>query len=274
MPADDRAAIPVARTPGVESPRKVLRMLLSFSEHRPTATVQELAGAVSAPTSTAYRYVALLKELGLLEEASEGRYRVGQRIQAVADAAATQNRLARLVRPSMERLAADLRETTMLVRVIAGAAVCVEQAESDRPVRLSVQPGQPLPLHSGASGKVLLASLPDSERDRLLTLGVRADPSLAAQLPRLHEELAAVRARGWAESHGEIDEGIWACATMLHVPGEARTALSVAGPAYRLSRDRRRHIRRELVQTSTTIAAEASDPGPSTAARRRPHSDQ
>lgn len=230
-------------------------MLLRFSEQRPHATISELAHEVDAPLSTAYRYVALLRELGLLEETADGTYRVGPRIQAVARASARSDTLARLARPSMEELTTALGETTMLVRVIAGAAVCVERVESIRAVRLSVQPGQPLPLYTGASGRTLLAFLPAAERDRMLASNARTDPRLEVSLPQLREELALTSERGWAESRGEIDEGIWACAVVLRLPGEPLAALSLAGPEYRIDAPRRRHIRDELLRASRELGA-------------------
>jgi DNA-binding IclR family transcriptional regulator len=240
-------------TPGVQSPRRVLQMLLRFSEQRPQATIGELAHEVGAPLSTAYRYVALLRELGLLEETSDGAYRVGPRIQAVARASARTDTLARRARPSMEDLTATLGETTMLVRVIANSAVCVERVESNRAVRLSVQPGQPLPLYTGASGKTLLAFLPAAESDRLLRDSALTDPDLRATLPQLRDELSQIAEQGWAESHGEIDDGIWACAAVLRLPGEPLAALSLAGPEYRIDPPRREHIRGELLRTSREL---------------------
>jgi len=241
-------------TPGVQSPRRVLQMLLRFSEQCPQATVGELAEEVGAPLSTAYRYVALLRELGLLEEASDGAYRVAPRIQAVARASARTDTLARRTRPAMEELTAALGETTMLVRVIASSAVCVARVESSRAVRLSVQPGQPLPLYSGASGKTLLAFVPAVERDRLLRHSALVDPQLEATLPRLQDELERISERGWAESYGEIDDGIWACAAVLRLPGEPLAALSLAGPEYRIDRTQQDYIRAELLRTSRELS--------------------
>lgn len=241
------------RTPGVESPRRVLQMLLRFSEERPRATIGELAQEVNAPLSTAYRYVALLRELGLLEETADGTYRVGPRIQAVARASARTETLARLARPAMQHLTDTFDETTMLVRVIASSAVCIERVESMRAVRLSVQPGQPLPLYTGASGKTLLAFMPAGERDRLLDASARDDAGLRSTLPQLRAELARVAQRGWAESHGEIDDGIWACAAALPLPDEPLAVLSLAGPEYRIDRPMRERIRHQLLRTAREL---------------------
>jgi DNA-binding IclR family transcriptional regulator len=66
----------LGRVRGAESPRQVLQVLLAFNEHRPDATISELVAVVGVPLSTCYRYVGLLREVGLLEEAERSTYHV------------------------------------------------------------------------------------------------------------------------------------------------------------------------------------------------------
>lgn len=253
-----RTGMPKRRTPGVESPRKVLQMLLRYSEDQPTASIQELAAEVDVPISTAYRYVALLRELGLLEETEGARYSVAPRIMGVARAAQAVNNLASLARPLMQELAEETNETIMLVRMIAGAPVCVEKLESSRPVRLSVQPGQPLLLHAGASGKTLLAYQSEREREAFLEARCELDPSFAEHVGELRTELEQIAERGWAVSRGEIDEGIWACSAVIRRGDRALGTLSVAAPAYRIDEDDQAHILDRLRHASAEIADKVS----------------
>ena len=67
---------PSRRTTGVESARKALQLLLCFDASRTRASVAELAKAAGLPLSSAYRHVALLREVGLVEEEGAGLYRV------------------------------------------------------------------------------------------------------------------------------------------------------------------------------------------------------
>lgn len=221
------------RTAGANSSRKVLQLLLAFSERRPEASVAELADLIGAPVATTYRYVALLKELQLLEEGGTGRYHVTSQVMPVARAAQLANDMARLARPAMEEAAAALRETVMLFQYFGDAAVCADRVECDRAMRFTFQPGHSLPLGFGASGKMLLASLPETERDRrTLELTRRSGTDLRA-------ELATVRDNGYAVSCGEIDEGVWACSVPITVTGQRPTVLSLAGPAARIDEDAR-----------------------------------
>ncbi|GAB2779270.1 IclR family transcriptional regulator [Amycolatopsis magusensis] len=213
------------RTPGASSSRKVLQLLLAFSERRPEATVAELAALLGTPIATTYRYVALLKELQLLEEGRAGRYHPTSQVMPLARAAQVANDLARLARPVMEDVARELRETVLLFQHFGDSAVCAERVECDQAVRFTFQPGHSVPLGAGASGRMLLASLPEPERSRRLAEVVqRSGGSLREELKRVEVNRYAV----------EVDEGAWSCSVPVRVPGQRATVLTVAGPAMRI----------------------------------------
>jgi DNA-binding IclR family transcriptional regulator len=74
-------------TQGAESPRRALQVLLAFSPARPHATISELAASVGVPLSTCYRYIALLRELGLVDEGERATYHVTAAAKQIAEAA-------------------------------------------------------------------------------------------------------------------------------------------------------------------------------------------
>lgn len=176
--------------------------------------------AIGAPVATTYRYVALLKELHLLEEGNAGRYHVTCRVLPLAQAAHVANDLARLAKPVMAEAATELGETVLLFQHFGDSAVCAERVECDRALRFTFQPGHAVPLGSGASGKMLLALLPIADRERLGTV--------------VREELGRAARNGYAVSWGEVNEGVWACSVPVRATGHRATVLSMAGPAARI----------------------------------------
>jgi DNA-binding IclR family transcriptional regulator len=201
-------------------------MLLAFSEHRHEATVAELAQIAGCPMPTAYRYVALLKELELLRQGPTGTYHPTARVMPIARAAQLANGVARISRPVVTDTAARLRETVMLLQHLGDSVICIEMAECDRAMRFTFQRGHSMPLGIGASGKMALACLP-------------ADIQ-AANVPRLtgdhalQRELDQAKARQYATSEAEVDEGVWACSVPVLISGGGPFVLSVAGPAARI----------------------------------------
>nr|WP_245191814.1 IclR family transcriptional regulator [Amycolatopsis azurea] len=225
---------PPKRTPGASSSRKVLQLLLSFSERRWDASVAELAARIGTPVATTYRYVALLKELQLLEEGKTGRYHVTSQVMPLARAAQLANDLARLARPAMEEAARDLGETVLLFQHFGDSAVCADRVECERAMRFTFQPGHSVPLGSGASGKMLLAMLPEGERERRLSSIVQR------RGPSVREEVKRAGANRYSVSWGELDEGVWSCSVPIPSTGHRPAVLTLAAPATRIGDDAKR----------------------------------
>lgn len=237
---------PGERRSGAESSRKVLGVLSAFDERRHTLTAGRLAEAIDAPLSSTYRYLAVLRESGLVEEAeAAGSYRLTPRVIGMARAArAAQGGLERLARPVLERIAAASGETALLVKRVRVAAVCVDRVESPHPVRLQFDPGQPMPLHRGAAARVLLSGMPARERAAYLSGAAREAAQAADEVwrPPSEEEFAQVAASGWAQSFEEVDEGIWGAAAAVREDGALLASIGVAGPLFRLGQAEREHV--------------------------------
>lgn len=253
--------VPTNDTPRVEgasSSRKLLQVLLCFSEHRPTWTVAELADELHLSTTSAYRYVGLLREVGLLSRTPDSAHRVtdlAHRLAGAADAARTP--LGPLALPVITRLRDEIDETVLVAVRTGEVAHCVERVESRRPVRLQFDRGQAMDLHAGSLPRVLLAAMPVAERNRHVE-------SLRAALPaeRLDaltpSSLDSTLLRGWTESFEEIDEGIWGCAAAIRREGQVVAALGTAAPVFRTDEARRVQIidlvRRAADEVSTALA--------------------
>ncbi len=238
------------------SARKLLRVLLAFGPARPTWTVAELASYADLPASTAYRYVAVLREEGLLEldPAGDATYRLGPRAAALGRAAAaTDADLVAAARSHLLALRDATNETAVLVRRAGDAVVVVDRAESRQPVRLPYEVGQALPAYSGSPGRVLLAAAPDGWRGEYLARTARDRTAPLAHLVA-PEVLDRLRESGWTESSEELDEGLWGCAAAVRDgTGAVVAAVGVAGPLFRLDEAQRRAAIAAVRQTADAV---------------------
>ena len=57
---------PAVPASGAEGARRVLAVLQAFSPNQHTLTARELAGLTAIPLPSMYRYIALLRDTGLL----------------------------------------------------------------------------------------------------------------------------------------------------------------------------------------------------------------
>jgi DNA-binding IclR family transcriptional regulator len=178
-----------------------------------------------------YRYIALLRETSFLVGDARGAYRLSPRLIALAQAAEVAEAVIGIADPVMHDLVRECGETAIFVRLIARIPVCVHRVESRHYLRATFDPGQPLPLLRGASGRVLLAGLPADRRRELLSPLAKEDPAAAV---RLAEAIGRVAARGWATSEEEMGRGVWtASAPVTDSQGAVIGALTVPAPLIR-----------------------------------------
>ena len=186
---------------GCEGARRVLALMLTFSAEDNTLTARQLAERTGIALPSVYRYITLLRETGLLAGDERGSYRLSARLIGLAKAAEAAESIIDVADPVMRNLAAQTGETVILVRLIGRSAVCVHRVQSAQRLRISFEPGQPLPLERGASARLLLASLtPDVRKEYLAPLAER-DPQAAALLEK------RVRAAGLRDQRGGDRQG-------------------------------------------------------------------
>jgi hypothetical protein len=132
-----------------------------------------------------------------------------------------------------------------------------------------LQPGARAPLHCSGLGKAILAAMPAAQRESLVR-----DLHLTAHTPqtitdrrRLHAELALTARRGWSIDDEEIKAGMrCAAAPVVDSKGTVRGAISVAGPAFRLSHARIELLGPEIAEAARRIGAQLTAQRPRPAA--------
>src|ERR1700751_2525478 len=176
---------------GAEGARRVLALLQAFSPQQHTLTARELADVTAIPLPSMYRFIALLRDMGMLVGDDRGAYHLSPRFISLARAAEAAETLIEIADPVMRDLVRECGETVIFVRLVARVPVCVHRVESEHHLRATFEPGQPLPLLRGASGRVLLAGLPARLRREYLAPLAQSDPLAAAGA---EESLAKVAA--------------------------------------------------------------------------------
>lgn len=216
-----------------------LAMLFELGNADRPLPIAELARRADLPASTAYRLVDELEGHGLIER-DDGELGLGLRLLELARR--IEDRLApSLLEPArgvMRALAHEQDETVLLTAPAGRFAIGLDAVEPPRPVRLSLGRWRAAPMHLGASGKVLLAFLPSRAAERVLE-AVDHDVTASGQpveIGRLRRELAEVRDRGVAVTHGELDRGVsGVAAPLLTARARPVAGLTLAGPTDRIA---------------------------------------
>ncbi|MEX3957532.1 IclR family transcriptional regulator C-terminal domain-containing protein [Trinickia sp. EG282A] len=245
---------------GTASLDKALGVLDLIGAARQGMTNAELLDSARLPKTTLYRILATLVERGLVRRDPVKRvYRLGFRyLELVRNAYLMPDLVA--AASSELRSLRDLTGETSYLAVLDGASVLsLERCDGAHSQRSSAALGQSKPLHCTGQGKAILSRLAPEERDALLK-AITYDaltPHTITDRRRLQIELAITAARGYAIDDEEIVTGVrCVAAPILDPAGKVRGALSVAGPAYRLSVARLELLGPELAEAGRRVGSQ------------------
>ncbi|MBC9926196.1 MULTISPECIES: IclR family transcriptional regulator [unclassified Leucobacter] len=221
-----------SRAKGVDSARRVLQILLSFTEASPEITVEQISARFEISIPSAYRYIALLRELYLIEERRRGVYTLTSQMFRLASVAESSLDIGAIGKPILEQLVEETHETTLILRRVKDSVLCVASVIPDKPAMISFKPGHLMPLHKGAGPKVLLAAALPEKREKYFR---KLEQTLSKEeVEELRNEVALAGKLNHAVSAAEVDEGIYAVAAPIIVEGRTVAALSIAGLEFRL----------------------------------------
>ncbi len=211
----------------IASVDNALRLLVLFRD-RPRVRLSEASEYLGVAHSTAHRLMAMLAFHGFVRQEADSRaYVAGPVLTEIGLAAVRELDIRLHARPALEQLAAALGETVHLAVLEGDSVRYLDAVESPRALRVAARTGTTLAANCTASGKALLAELPDAQVTVLF--GGSAGPGLTALTGRSITTLSAAAGRAGpgaraglrGERRGERGRG------RLGGGGGARTA---AGP--------------------------------------------
>jgi DNA-binding IclR family transcriptional regulator len=243
--------------PGTEAAARVANVLMVFASAPRTLGVSAIARELGLSKAVVHRILRTLCDKGLIAVDADSReYRLGPSAAALGARALRDSGLRSVGVPVIADLQRRTGETTTLSALVPDGRVYLDQFESEREIKMTVELGTRFPLHAGSSGKVILAFLPESRREEILAAGLtRLTPSTVVDADALRRELAAVRTHGIAGSNGErqADAGSVA-APVFDVDGAIVGSVSVCGPRSRFDDAARTRMTAALQTAADTIS--------------------
>ena len=148
---------------------KPLGVLEALAAMQQPATLAQLVTYLSVPKPTVHRWLKALESVGLLSRHPDGRrYEIAARATQLAIAILLGEPGRALRRNILRRLVDEVGEACNLTIFDGTDVTYLDRVEANWPLRISFQPGSHVPAHSSACGKLFLAYMPPSRRDRLL----------------------------------------------------------------------------------------------------------
>lgn len=221
--------------------QKGLDILHAFLASPEALTIRDLSTHSGIPVTSLYRFLHTLEQNHyVVRHEASGKYALGLAAFRLGAHVAKGMDLRRTVQPILKELAVKTEESAILTIRDRDKALCIDCVESDHGIRFSQKIGRAAPINVGAAGKVLLAFMPQQERDKLLR-GMKfrpARPEAIQDRKALLHRLDQIRKDGYDLSRGELTDGAFGIAApILDQSHCAVAAISVSGPKFRLVAD-------------------------------------
>ncbi len=227
----------------VQSFDRAVAILDTFTAERSEMGVSEIAHLTGLSRSTVHRLLVSLQHHELVQQLPNSKnYALGPHVLRLAQVAFAKVNLQYTARPIMTWLR-DRCDETVGLHVLQGdtARIVLDQVESGQPLRRTYTDiGQPIPIHQGSPGKVLLAHHPLEVQEKILAGRLdAATPRTITDPNKLRTELRNVLKKGYALSFEErVPEISTISVPVRNHTGTVIAALSVTGPSSRLNRKR------------------------------------
>lgn len=148
--------------------------------------------------------------------------------------------IARMAKPILEDLAVETGEVAWVIVEEHGRAVYLEKAMGEKAVQTHASVGGRAHLHHLATGKIILAHLPDERVDEIIEQHGLPEltPNTITDPDELRAELEEIRKEGIAFNDKETVSGLRAIGAPVLGEDTIHGAICVSGPANRLTIER------------------------------------
>jgi DNA-binding IclR family transcriptional regulator len=219
-----------------------------LGEHGRT-TIKDASAALSLAPSTVHRLLDLLGKENIVEHNQVDRdYRIGPEFFRLAAMVFARYDVRTLAMPVLQDVVDACDETCVLGLYLptVGKMTFAAKVDSSRLLRYQIPLNTQMSVLWGASGRSILAFLPEAHIDRIRT-AESAAPASGEQVPsrpKLEKDLAEIRKAGVALSRGQkIPGAVGIGAPVLGTNGTVIGSLTATVPATDLTTSKEKEIR-------------------------------
>lgn len=245
---------------GIQSVDRAISLLEAIAEAGGECSLTELSRRTRLNISTCHHLLSTLVARGYVAKVPVRRsYALGARILYLSNACLRQVDLPARADPFIEQINAATGETVHLAVLQGNAMVKVAKRESRHPVRVDTGTlGKSDAPHATATGKAMLAWLPEDDMRRVLSNGLpRFTAKTITEWPALIEALRHVRRNGYAMDDEEYQPGVICVgAPIRDHNGAVVGAISASTPAMRANDDHLSLMREQVVSAVRALSAE------------------
>lgn len=237
---------------------KGLRLLETLAQSEKPRGVSDLAHELEMTKSNVHRLLQTLQAHGYVRQVPiNSSYEMTTKIWELGNHVIRRMDLVTLARPAMLRLAEQTGETVHLSVLEDIDVIYLDKIESAHHIRAHTSVGSRAPAFTVATGKAMLAHMPDDYLERFRPHLRAYTDTTRTTIEALREDIRQTRAQGYAVVPlGEWRDGIAACAcAILGRSAELVGAIGMSGPDSRVKKKQLKLIAPKVVEAAQTISA-------------------
>ncbi len=210
-----------------------LRVIEAFEETRQRLSIAEAAKLTGLDRATVRRSLLTLAELGYADY--DGKFfALTPKILRLGHAYLSATPLPALIQPHLDQLSEKAGQSASASVLDGTEIVYIARASQRRVMSINLTPGSRLPAYCASMGRVLLASLSESEARAILekTQLKQNTPTTRTDPEELIAEFRRVRAQGYAIIDQELEIGLCSIAVPIENDrGQTVAAINIGAPA-------------------------------------------
>ncbi|TPW32933.1 IclR family transcriptional regulator [Pararhizobium mangrovi] len=242
----------------IQSVGRALTIIEILADANEPLALNEIAALAQLNVSTCHHLVATLVGRGYVLHAGRNRgYMLSSRLNELVDMNSREIDLGEFVRPKLTALAEQLVESAQMAVLRGTNLVTQLRADYATNVREADEFKKMTALHATATGKAILAWLPETEMVRVISQnGLTAyTERTITSLSGLIEELRNVRRNGFSVDDQELEKGVVCCGSVVRdEKGAVIASISVTFAAEKNSDAYRSHVIKRVVQCGRSLS--------------------
>ncbi len=244
----------------IKSFEKGLQILEVMSHYPDGVRIKDITNDLDESTSNLFLFLNSMINVGFIAKDTEtGLYYITEKVHQIAKRT-ERNRyyhLKQAAQAEMLNLQHKLNENVMLAVLDGRGMHYIERLKSSRAVQILHDIDMHYPPHVTASGKAILAFLPEEEQKRYIAEALyhKFTEKSVITVEALQEDLQRTRERGYAINTGEFEAEIMAVASPIMLHGRVLASLSVQFPTFRYNANDLEAFGTQIMQSAQVIGA-------------------
>ena len=244
----------------VQSVDRTLTILEVLSDYNDGLGITEISSLVNLHKSTVHRLLSTLIYKGyVVQDEESSKYKITFKLFELGSKKVHKLDLLEISRPYTKMLMESVNEVVHLIIREETDIVYIDKVEANNTISMSSRIGKRNPMYCTATGKAILAFLPEDEVLKVWNSSkiVKLTKNTNTDFILFKKELQTIKNIGYAIDDEENEIGVRCVgATIFNMNGDVVAAISVSGPVTRITDDKIDFISKEVIQCTNSISKE------------------